>query len=397
MSRDAEIILKMGATLCIQESIGRWDNSVKYFDSDGNEKVQQYSIQVFADYQHAFYHLGIGIKTLSNGFEMHASHIRRVGEKIAADVSIRKLASAPMHFSGLVLIGADLIDINAQALIQEFASLGMAIRVYDTSVIDMPAVVPQIVLTPEDAYSEKLKNCVIHYQTPDYIVWEDADGALSYALQMRLRERFQNEQLVLEDMSRLSPFRENVKRYIHSKKDRKKIANGMASTLRDALEGKLDDAITTLQKLETVAKRNSLSRAKAITLFASFGFVGLTLGTLLVTNGLDNPKLVAPVWGMIGAMLALWMPSSRLNYLAEYPWFQVIIEIVVRFSVGAIGGFVVLLLVESKVLLGFVDTESGGLIYVLSILAGWSERFLPKVFGQFEKKILSGQPGEENS
>ncbi|MBY5970576.1 hypothetical protein [Halomonas denitrificans] len=389
MSRDAEIVLRMGASLCIQESIGRWDNSVTYVDMGGNEESCQYSIQVFADYRHAFYHLGIGISRLSNGFEEHAEHIRCVGQKIASDVSERKLSSVPMHFSGLVLVGADKIDINEQTLVQRFSRLGMAIRVYDTSADDMPAIVPQILLTPEDAYSERFQDCKIHYQTPDYLVWEEADGAVCYSLQMRLRGRFQDERSVLRDISRLSPKREKVTRYLHSKRDRKRISSGMASVLRDALEGKIDDASKTLGRLESEAFKNSLNRAKALTMLTSFGVVGLTLVTLILSSGVDNPEFIGPVWGMIGAALALWIPMTRLNYLAEYSWDQVVIDVLARVVIGGIAGSVVIFLVKSKVLLGFVDAESSGLIYVISLVAGWSERFLPKIFGQFESKILS--------
>lgn len=396
MSRDTEIILRMGASLCIQESIGRWDNAITYVDSEGNEESFQYSIQVFADYRHAFYHLGIGISKLSNGFEGHADHIRRVGQKIASDISKKKLASVPMHFSGLVLIGADQIQINEQSLVHVFSQLGMAVRVYDTSGDSMPAAVPQLLLTPEDAYSEKLQDCKIHYQTPDYLVWEEKDGVVCYSLQMRLRERFQDERSVLRDISRLSPLREKVTRYLHSGRDRKRVSGGMASVLRDALEGKVDDASETLHKLESKAFKNSLNRAKAITMLTSFAIIGLTLLVLLLTLGIDNPKFTAPVWGMIGAALALWMPMSRLNYLAEYSWDQVVIDILARIIIGAIAGSVVILLVESKVLLGFVDSETGGLIYVISMVAGWSERFLPKIFGQFENKILSEKNDGDN-
>lgn len=397
MSRDAEIILKMGASLCIQESIGRWDNSVRYVDLEGNEELCQYSIQVFADYRHAFYHLGIGIRKLSNGFEGHAGHIRRVGEKIASDVAKKKLASVPMHFSGLVLIGADKIDIDEESLVQGFSQLGMAIRVYDTSCDNMPAVVPQILLTPEVAFSEKIQDCKIHYQTPDYLIWEEEGGAVCYSLQMRLRKRFKDEQSVLSDISRLSPLREKVTQYLHSDRDRKRVSAGMASVLRDALEGKIDDAGATLRHLESKAFKNSLNRAKAITMLTTFGIIGLTLAVLLFSSEIDNTKFITPVWGMIGAALALWMPVTRLNYLAEYSWGQILIDIMARVVIGGIAGSVVVLLVESNILLGFVDSETGSLIYIFSLVAGWSERFLPKIFGQFESKMLSDNNGRDSS
>ncbi len=388
MSRDAEIILQMGASLCINESIGKWDNYIKYSDGAGNETVHQYSIQVFADYVHAFYHIGIGIDVLANGFETHAKYIKDRAETIAMNVSVNKLNSVPMHFSGLILIGSDSIKIEEHRLCESFNKLGMAIRVYDTKSSQMPAVIPELIISPEIKYSGKLGNSEIVYQTPDYMVWIEEDGTVGYALQMRLRERFRDERTVLSDLSKLSPYRENISQYLHSKQDRRKISNAMTTALRDGLEGRIDDAIETLKKIENRASKNAINKSKILVLMTSLSFIGVLLTIMLLTVGFDNARFVAPVWGMIGAALALWMPASRLDYLARYSFSQAFVDVLVRLIIGAIAGIVVVFLIESQILFGFVDVEAGGLVYLVAMVVGWSERLLPELFSKLEDNII---------
>jgi len=390
MSRDAEIILQMSKSLCIHESIGSWDNTINYYDDEGEEKEVQYSIQVFADYIHAVYHIGIGIDVLPPNFGQYADYIKNEAASIANKISKAKLNSVQLWFSGVVLIGTDKILANSSKIEKEFRQHGMCIRVYDTKSDNLPAIIPKIQLTPDILYDQEFikgKKQIL-FNTPEYTIWENKDGSLNYALHMRLKNRFSKKSSILTDLSQLSPFRENVKQYLHSKYDRRRVVGGVASSLKDGLEGNIDSAKTTLVKVKEKARRHALSKVKFITFFVCSIIIGIGIIGLQLISGESEPILVAAIWGMIGAAMSYWVPSSRLTELATFSGPQTFADILIRMIIGAVSGAVVVFAIQSKILLGFIDVESGGPVYLIALVAGWSERILPKIFGRVEQSVF---------
>lgn len=158
--------------------------------------------------------------------------------------------------------------------------------------------------------------------------------------------------------------------------------------MKDGLEGNIDSAKTTLVKVKEKARRHALSKVKFITFFVCSIIIGIGIIGLQLISGESEPILVAAIWGMIGAAMSYWVPSSRLTELATFSGPQTFADILIRMIIGAVSGAVVVFAIQSKILLGFIDVESGGPVYLIALVAGWSERILPKIFGRVEQSVF---------
>jgi len=108
---------------------------------------------------------------------------------------------------------------------------------------------------------------------------------------------------------------------------------------------------------------------------------------LLVPNW--YPMFLAASFGCIGSMFSVLQRSDQIAVTELFYWRYCLLDSFIKLASGMFSGVILILLVKSDLAFGFAKNDLF-ITLLLSLISGFSERFIPDVLRQVESKQLSG-------
>lgn len=204
---------------------------------------------------------------------------------------------------------------------------------------------------------------------------------------------------VVHDSSKISCEIDDVKKIL-SKEKIQKYQHRFAKAYRECFEGNLETAKKIVSSVEESFKneRKNLLGFKytyiitaCIALIANFLISIIFLDfNLELTNTINDLYFVA-TFGSLGCLISIstTIKNTTLDFFVRklLYFFDALFRIIVSMA----SAITVYYLIRGNIVLGFLnglEDNSSDIIFIFSILAGFSERYVPKLFGLLEEKQL---------
>jgi len=146
-----------------------------------------------------------------------------------------------------------------------------------------------------------------------------------------------------------------------------------------------------LKKFEVIEKRIRALRPKnqakldfLIILIACFIFFTSVFGILfyfIPTN--DKNIFLCSIGGGIGSLLSVLHKNLSISFIIAQKKKYILTEALVKILLGMLFGGVLYIIIKSNLILGVVGDNKYALVF-FSLLAGFSERFIPNLFKKLE-------------
>jgi len=388
-----ELSTKLSSTFCTPEVIGDWQNQYDNKQPNGTGIKQNYTITFLVDYIHLYFHLGIAIEEIDLDFSKEIPKIMKKTDKYILDIQNSKLNGEKLFFTRKIFIMTNTDDLDYSTMDDRFTSLGLSLTVYNPDNEKLKIVSPVVSFTPVHEYEKEIQNGkkTIIYSSANYSIYEDNDGGVSYQYHVRFSNEDTSDAVILKDLSDLSPYRDRLYNLIHSKKMKKSYTKVYGSAIKDVFEGKQKAAIESLKIAHDRLYKQKTLRNAVICIFV--GIILLSVISMLNNFALINEEKLGNVlfFSTLGSFISLFMPLTFIKSSGYYYWYEITLEIIIRFIIGIFSGVIVFLLVKSNIILGVLDLNNPYMLYLVALVGGWSEKFLPNILNKVENNLSKNE------
>ena len=381
--------MKLNASFPVREVAGHWDNNFEYLGADGEKKLEQYIITFLADYTHMFFHISIAVDSLNDQFINELDNIMYRTNEHNKNLKNTVLGGSEIHFTGKVFIVTNSEKGSYPNLVDSFKSKGISTNIYHSTDNTLEMVSPVISYIPLHNFEQSV---VKGEKTPiftsaNYTIFEESDGAISYAYHANFTETGISNTDVLKQLSQLSPEQDNFRTLLTSEKLRKKHNLVYATALRDVFEGHLGTAKASLKlAADTLYKK----KVGTNTLFALFFYFAVLLAIFLsetyiskIMDGLGNVVF----FSVLGGCFSLFTTFSYFKQSGNHSKVELLVDLLVKSFITGISGLLVYFVIRSNLILGFLNSSSIYSIYLLAFISGWSEKFASNLLTSIEQKF----------
>ena len=373
--------MKLSSSFCITETVGDWKN----YYTNNNIKNENYILTYLIDYQHLFFHISIAIENIDQDFSSEIFSIMNKTKKAIIDIQNSKLNGKTLHFTGKIFIITNTKNIDFTDLTDRFSQKSLSLTIYNIEEENLKIISPIISYTPVEEYTKVRQRGEekVVFSSPNYTITESDDGGVSYSLHVMIDKN--NTQKYLEELSELSPYRYKLNRLLHNTKLKKEYANVFSSAIKDVFENNLESAKQILQINHDKLYKKSILKNSLIAFATSIIFISilfLILHKLSICNQLEMSILLST----LGSFISFYIPLQYIKNSGYDQWYEFIFETIIRLFIGVFSGIILYLVVKSNFLLGMLNDNINA-YYLIALISGWSEKLIPKILSNVEKKI----------
>lgn len=94
--------------------------------------------------------------------------------------------------------------------------------------------------------------------------------------------------------------------------------------------------------------------------------------------------ILCGVLGSVGTLFSLLQRNQDINICLFSPKRMIFLESFIRSISGFLGGLIIFIVIKSNLILGLVKGNEYAM-YTLSLISGFSERFIPEIFGKIKE------------
>ncbi|KJF83574.1 hypothetical protein [Photobacterium angustum] len=391
MKKLLDLSMKLNASFPFRELAGHWDNKFEYVSTTGETQLEQYFVTFLVDYSHMFFHISVAVDSLNDQFINELDNINfRTNEHIK-NLKNTVLNGHDIHFTGKLFIITNSESESFPNLVESFKTRGISANIYHSTDSSLEMVAPQITYVPLHNFEDKVvkgKKTPI-FSNANYTIFEEQDGKVSYAYHAKLTEAGISNTDVLNQLSLLSPEKDNFQALITNEKLRKKHSHVYATALRDVFEGHLDIAKASLQKEADKLYKNKVA---GNTLFSLVIYMIILAVTFLgkshisqVTEGLGTVIF----FSVLGGFFSLFTTIAYFKQSGNHSRVELIVDLLVKSLVTGISGVLVYFVIKSNLAFGFLNSHEAYLIYLLAFISGWSEKFVSNLLTSIEQKFFA--------
>jgi hypothetical protein len=390
MLGEIDLTQMLRASLNIPYAVGDWNNIFTY-TKDGIVQNESYNYLILLDYDHLFFHIGIGINELNSDFSIEIDKLMTKISHQVENISKKDLHGVIIHFTGKIFIATNKASVDLENMKKIFLSRGFSLTVYEIENAKLKVVSEKNIYVPSDYYSDDVidKKKKVFFRSGNYTIWEHDDGGISYSFHVMQQSDIQTNKEIHASLSLLSPYRDRIDSLVHSKKKERKIRRAECSAIKDTFEGHVKEAIDSLSQLEKKLSNTNFFNNVGFSLLLGFSLLGLLVAirSLLYVN--DIQILDSALWGTIGSFLSIFIPLEYFKKTISYTKMQLSVEVLVRLLTGTVSGLIIYIAIKSNLILGiFNNFENVYVLYLVSMASGWSEKFIPRFMSDVETKII---------
>ncbi|WP_217555854.1 hypothetical protein [Vibrio metschnikovii] len=391
MNNLIDILMKLNASFPFREVAGHWDNKFQYVDADGEMHSEQYEITFLVDYSHMFFHISVAVDNLNDQFINELDNILFIADKHVKNLKDTVLSGEDIHFTRKLFIITNSNSKSYPKLVDSFRCKGISANVYQSIDDSIEMISPQITYVPLYNFEEKIikgKKIPI-FSNANYTIFEEEDGKVSYAYHVKITTNGVSNGDVLNQLSLLSQEKDNLQALLTNHKLRKKYTIVYATALRDVFEGHFDIAKKSLQ-----SATKQLYNQKVIfnTLLGFMIYLIVLTTTFLsehhISRVMEGLGYVV-FFSVLGGFFSLFSTIGYFKQSGGYSKVELIIDLLVKIVVTSISGMLVYFVIRSNLIFGFLNTHEVYLIYLISFVSGWSEKFVSNLLTSVEKKFSS--------
>jgi len=236
-----------------------------------------------------------------------------------------------------------------------------------------------------DLNNEKIT--AIYCATEDYLLYEvKKNGIVNRIVKDSLNEYVKN-------ISKLNPLINKFEDYMSSKWKRRKYAQKLATAIANCLDNDIKQGELHLKSVIVTLENEKITKNKLVYLISCVAivFINIAICCLIHRNNLLDNKLsglyILATFGSFGGLISVSLKINKLDFELFYnPLLQIWIAMS-RISIAMISSLIAYVLIKSNLVLGFIeDTENIFVFYSISVLAGFSEYYIPDLLGSIAKK-----------
>lgn len=384
-----ELSLILSNSLCIEHCVGDWNNVVKASNSN-SELDQHYTILLLIDYQHLYYHIGFAIDKYNVSMVPQIDQIRTKINRIVETSYKNGLSS--IHYTGKIFGVCNCIEIDGLLEIEKFNTSGLSLSIYTIDDERLAIKVPVVYFTPANLFTlgKQQKDIEIIYTSHDYTIWSEKDGTVGFAVQMSVINGVTKNIEKQKMLGEITPLRNELKMYTHSKRQKKKSADILATAIKDTFEDNLDIAKESIRNAIIQFKKES-SLIKSIDALAIYSVFLISLSLIITFTEIWFTFSLIQIlfWALAGSSLSTFVPFIFIPNIAHYSKFEFLVEIIIRIVLGLFSGIILFLGIKANIFLGMLNqTDDSFLVSLLAIAVGYSQKFLPNILNKIVDKKL---------
>lgn len=242
-----------------------------------------------------------------------------------------------------------------------------------------------------DLNNEKIT--AIYCATEDYLLYEiKKNGIVNRIVRSSIDDNVKN-------ISKLNPLIIRFDDYMSSKRKRRKYAQKLATAIANCLDNNVKQAELLLNSVIVTLENEKITKNKIVYLLSCVAIVMTNIVICCTIQRLDllNNKLASlfllATFGSFGGLISVSLKINKLDFELFYNQYLQIWIAISRISIAMISSLIVYVLIKSNLVFGFIE-ETGNIFvhYSISVLAGFSEYYIPDLLGSITKKSNSELP-----
>lgn len=392
MQRLIDLSMKLNSSFPVRDVVCDSNNQYRYKDESGNDRTDNYLISYVIDYKHMFFHISIAVNYLCDDFIGEFDNIFYKANAHIANVKSAILEKGELHFTGKVFIITSAKLDGCENLVELFKQKHISLNIYNFTDDDLELVSPEVIYIPAHNFEREVMSGdkTLLFSSADYNIFKDDSGEVTYMYHAKIFGSGTSNVDRLNDLSLLSPEKDEFKSLITTKKLKEKHSIVYATALRDTFEGHLDVAKKSLKMAaDSIYKSNVVTNviiALSLYALALFAFCLLRNEVSNLMNGLGNVL----TFSVLGGAFSLFSTFSYFKQSGTHTKVELLADLVVKILVSAVSGMLVFFIVKSNLAFGFVNAGSVHLLYILAFLSGWSEKLIVNLLSSLESKFAAG-------